>query len=114
MRSERSLFRCKDKTYKPEIIEDLKRDTYRVVHWVVSDDGDEFKADYTPYHKMSRGDFEMYVNMGCPPQRGDHPWSHLRLYEASKKKPEASTEEINKTFKPKTEKKSAPRKTRNT
>jgi hypothetical protein len=114
MRSEKSLFKYKGKTYKPQVLEDLKKDTYQVVHWVVGEDDDVFKADYTPHHKMSRGDFEMYVNMGCPPQRGDHPWSHYRLYEAYKKNPEGTSAKINKTLKPKPEKTSAIRKTRNT
>jgi len=114
MKSERALFKYKNVSYKPEIIEDLKKDTYQVIHWVVSEDGEEFKADYTPYHKMSKGDFEMYVNLGCPVRRSEHPWSHYRLYEAMKKKPEQIEPEINKGLKKKTEKKSATRKTRNT
>lgn len=110
----KSLYKHKGKVYKPEIIEDLKRDTYRVIHWVEDPETGTFQADYTPHHAMSKRDFEMYVDMGCPVQRGEHPWSHYRLYEAYKKNPEGTSTEINKALKPKTEKKSAPRKTRNT
>jgi len=110
------VYEHRSKIYRPEVIEDLKKDTYRVDHWVEDLEGMQmFKADYTPYHKMSKRDFEMYVDLGCPVQRGDHPWSHYRLYEAYKKKPETFDDKINKAFKKVTEKvKSAIRKTRNT
>lgn len=114
MKNLKSLYKHKDKVYKPEILEDLKKDTYRVVHWVEHTETGLFQADYTPHHRMSKRDFEMYVDMGCPVQRGDHPWSHYRLYEAYKKKPDGLDDEINKALKKKTEKKSGPRKTRNT
>lgn len=113
----KSVHEYKGRVYRPEIIENQKKDTYQVIHWIedLHMDGQVFKAEYTPYHKMSKGDFMMYVDLGCPPQRGEHPWSHYRLYEAYKKKPETFDDKINKAFKKVVKRvKSAVRKTRNT
>lgn len=107
----------RSKVYRPEIIEDLKKDTYEVIHWVedLDADGCMFKADYTHHHVMSKRDFMMYVEMGCPDRKSEHPWSHLRLYEAYKKKPETLDDQINKAFKKVVKRvKGAVRKTRNT
>lgn len=113
----KALFEHKGLVYRPEVHEDLKKDTYRVDHWVedLHMDGRMFCAEYTPHHSMSKGDFKMYVDLGCPRQVMDRPWSHHSLREAYKKKPETLDDKINKAFKRIVEKtKSAVRKTRNT
>ena len=113
----KKVYEYRNKVYRPEIIEDLKKDTYEVIHWIedLNADGCMFRADYTPHHTMSKGDFMMYVELDCPDRRSEHPWSHYRLYEAYKKKPETFDQKINKAFKKVTKRiKSAIGKTRNT
>ena len=116
MKSDRKrLYTYKGFSYRPEVLEDLKKDTYQVVHWVEDQhlDGREFTADFTKYHKMSRVDFENYVNLKCPRAPGETKWTPVRLREVIRSNEDAESF-INKFSKKIKEGiKSAARKTRN-
>lgn len=117
--TEKTIYRYKNKIYKPNVLEDYEKDVYKVTHWIedVEDSSTRFEADFTPYHTMSKVDFQMYVDLGCPARKGQYPWSTLRLHqykEETKNKPVEST--INKPLvtKDKGKRKNASGKTRNT
>ena len=64
--SERPLYRFEGYCYRPEVHEDVKRDTYSVVHRVEKPTGEVVIADFTPHLTMTRVDFETYVRLECP------------------------------------------------
>lgn len=111
----KKLFSYNGFVYRPEVIEDLKRDTYEVVHWVedLHLDGKMFKADFTHYHRMSKIDFETWVNLGCPKAPAERLWTHSRLRDMMKHniRPESFINKVSSKIKEGI--KSAARKTRN-
>ena len=109
-------YRYKGMVYRPEVLEDLKKDTYEVVHWVedLHLDVQMMKVDFTPYHRMSKVDFETWVDLGCPKAPAERLWTQNRLRDMMKHniRPESFTNKVSNKIKEGI--KSDARETRNT